>query len=408
VELFLLKVVAFLRPIFFIEVSVKIAGFNFFELMAILSFVALFLAFAVNTTLTKNLRLSAIDLLIIGFIFWCLTVYVVYAEKATIDAVAKLIIPPITYILAKNIIPDRQQYRKVLLLLIAGFALPVVLSTGMIALGHGIQKVNYWTGLPRYQGAYSGPHNMAHNMTFLLMTIALYIHLSRQKGAPDTTAIPAAKRVLFMTLGALASYCLFASPVRTAILGLFVFLAHYLYLVSRKLLIIGAAGLLAIGIIFSPILIKKYGYDAQQVYEGEWRAEKLGSGRPLIWMHNLSEFRGMTIDRQLGGVGIGNTLDASPVDFDPDNIRNSHNDYLEVLIQTGIVGFLLFIALQFLILIRILRLPGNERNIFLPIFVAVTVMNFVSNSYVSRFGLGQMYYLLLAYIELPTQDKAGS
>jgi hypothetical protein len=35
-------------------------------------------------------------------------------------------------------------------------------------------------------------------------------------------------------------------------------------------------------------------------------------------------------------------------------------------------------------------------------------MNFVSNSYVSRFGLGQMYYMLLAYVEVRRMGTSRS
>jgi hypothetical protein len=36
----------------------------------------------------------------------------------------------------------------------------------------------------------------------------------------------------------------------------------------------------------------------------------------------------------------------------------------------------------------------------LAVFMAVVVMNIMSSSYVNRFGLAQMYYILLSFVEI--------
>lgn len=82
-------------------------------------------------------------------------------------------------------------------------------------------------------------------------------------------------------------------------------------------------------------------------------------------------------------------------------VWNSHNDFLEVMMQTGLIGLLIYLMMQFCIYSKIRQLKGKELYVFLALFYAVNFMNFISNSYVSRFGLGQIFYAVLAFIELP-------
>jgi len=142
-------------------------------------------------------------------------------------------------------------------------------------------------------------------------------------------------------------------------------------------------------------------YDYDKVKTGVWDEGELGSGRPKIWKHNLDIFWSMPIDRQLAGAGIGNKGVSGT-----DGVVDSHNDYLEMMMNTGIVGLLLYLTMQLLMLHKILRLPGREKHVFLGVFMAVVLMNFSSNSYITRAALAQMLFLVLAYIELPSAARA--
>lgn len=48
---------------------------------------------------------------------------------------------------------------------------------------------------------------------------------------------------------------------------------------------------------------------------------------------------------------------------------------------------------------RIRRLNLRDKLPFLAFFLAVSAMNLASNSYVVRFSIGQMFFMVLAYIE---------
>ncbi len=403
-EVFIIKMAAFLRPLFFIEIEQK----NLFDLAAIGIFLVLAIAFLSNTALRQSIRITAVDFIIFFFTAWSLICYLIYFEKGDIRELAKLIIPLLTYVVAKNVLRDKSQYQAMLGWMIAGFVVPVILSALLIVSGKGIEVmgsskiVNYWTGIARWQGAYAGSHNLGHNMVFLFFLMTVYMHMARtaSTGGPQPFAL--GKRVLFLVLGTAALYSLLMSQVRTTIVGLFVFLTYYLYVFNKRLLLLGGVTAIVVFAVMFPV-IKPFLFPDLVMMEKEdgLMIESFGSGRPSIWADNLAYFSALPLDRQLTGVGVGNN-EASSQGLD------SHNDYLDVLVGTGIVGFLLFMMLQVALLRAILKLERRDRYVYLSIFAAVFVMSFVSNSYVNRFGLAQMYYLLLVYVEMPKRKEIVS
>src|SRR5690606_22132336 len=86
----------------------------------------------------------------------------------------------------------------------------------------------------------------------------------------------------------------------------------------------------------------------------------LGSDRPRYWLNDLMVFADLPLDRKLAGVGIGAIAEHS---IGPR--LYGHNDWLQILTQTGLVGLVLFLALQVAVLRRILRSHAEERPLFL-------------------------------------------
>jgi len=394
-DLLLLNIAAFLRPVFFIELE---SG-NLFDFAAIAIFTLMLAAFLATSAVRKDIQISSVDFVIVLFSFWCIAASIVYMDKASGREVAKLLVPLWTYIVAKNILRTPDDYRRMLKFLILGFVLPACLSAVLIFRGKGVEVTDYWTGIERWKGAYAGSHSLGHNMAFLLITIASYLWLSR-----STTRRWKLGRITTVGLIGLISaalYCLYFSQVRTATLGLLVFVIIFLFAYNRKLLtVFVVAGSIA-AVVSLPILIPRFFNDFVMVQEGKWDSEEFGSGRPRIWQNNLEIYAGMPIDRQLAGVGIGNKWGLGG----EEGIMDSHSDFLDVLIQTGVIGFLLFILIQVLFIKKIVSLPREEKYLFVAIFVAVAIMNVISNSYVTRFGLAQLYYLLIAYVELVSRQR---
>jgi O-antigen ligase len=378
------------------------AVMEMYNAFAILLFAILGIAFAANAAMRRQVRFTEIDLVIGAFVVWCVAVYLVYIDKSHAREVIKLVFPLFVYVVTKNVLRNAEQYRKMLWLMIVAFTVPVAASTVLIVLGKGIDGVNYWTDSARYEGAYDGAHNLGHNMMFLLMLIAVYLTVSRSEDHQRLLALGPVKKIYLAGMAASGFFGLLMSQTRTQLLGFVVFFSYYMFTFHRRVFYIAGAGLTAVLIVFSPVLkdtsvVRGLLYDFDKVGTGMWSEEELASGRPRIWKHNLTIFENMPIDRQIAGVGIGNKL----IFGGTEGVIDSHNDYLELLMHTGVIGLVLYLAMQLLMLVRLLRLPGPEKHAFLGMFIAVSIMNFSSNSYVTRTAIAQLFFLVLTYIELP-------
>ena len=386
------------------------------ELSAIFFFGIMLLLYGLQLGSRSQGRISsALDIVMQVFVVWAVAVYLIYFDKSQVRDLLKFVLPYFTYLLIRNSIRNREQFVRLLLWMLIGFSVPVVVTTVLVATNKGLEVENYWTGIMRFKGAYQNSHDMGHNMTFLIMTVVLFWVMRKEQAsaiADDVKLFLRQRRWnvqinLFLTvLVVLALYCLYKSVVRTAYLGLALFGFWCLYFYNKKWLIISFATVTAAIVLMWSVWSLIF-YDVLEVYQGKKSADHFGSGRPQIWDHNWKIFSGMTFDRQLAGVGIGNRVGMGEKHMLKDNIWNSHNDILEVMIQTGYIGFLLYIIMQMLIFRAILKMQGREKYVFISLFFAVTFMNFSSNSYVSRFGLGQELYMILAYIQVAPLVKSS-
>jgi O-antigen ligase len=408
---FLLTLFYFARPIMFIEAGVRFGDFNFFELVTMLFSAVLAVVALVNVIAGRSQSTSGTEWFVFAFVLWCSVVGFLYPQEADFKAYVKFVLPLATFVILRRALSGRSQYVGLLGWQIMGFALPVTLSTLLIYRGESLAQKIYWTGLERYHGAYLEVHTMGHNMGFLIMLAAVYVVM---KKATDARAAPLGvhRWVGLSMLGILALYCLYNGQVRTVYAGLLVFFGLALLAYSRKALLI-LGGLLLASVLVFGALYKTVFFDVVQVAKGEKGLESAGSGRPSIWRHNLTIYESLPFDRQMGGVGVGNFVTGQGEQFlrdkiSIDNVWSSHNDYLDVLMQTGAVGFVLFALMQLSLLRSILLLPGRERYVFLALFCAVALMNLLSNSYITRFGLGQMFYMVMAYAELRHEPRTAT
>ena len=409
-ELFLLHLNAFLRPILSMDLSFggsKDAVMEVFNWVAILLFVVLGLAFMVNAAMRKQIRFTEIDLVIGAFVVWCVAVYLIYIDKAIGREMIKLVFPLFVYFVAKNILTNAEQYRRMLGIMIAAFTIPVIVSTSLIALGKGVEGINYWTNIPRYEGVYNGAHNLGHNMVLLLMMIVVYVTVRPQAGDEEVQVVRPTHKFYFAAMAVSAFYCLVMSQTRTQLLGAITFFGYYLFAFHRRIFYIASVVAIVLFISFLPFLMSTLLQDFGKVSSGAWGEEEIASGRPRIWENNLTIFWNMPIDRQIAGIGIGNKDIFGGVEGTSD----SHNDFLDVMIQTGIVGLVLYLTILLLMLRKIRQLSGREKHVFLGVFMAVVLMNFASNSYITRSALAQTLFLMMTFVELPRpvkpQDNQG-
>lgn len=376
------------------EAIFDIAGIGLFGLLVF--------TLASTAATRRRIHFSAVDFTIFGFTFWCVAIYLIYFEYAHVRDLAKLIIPMVSYTVAKNIMTSRSQYRSLLGWIIIGFAVPVTWSTVLILMGEGIESVSYWTGLARWEGAYTGSHSLGHSMTVFLIAGAIFVMLGRRELDGSARKASTIQVVAVTGLGAIAMFCLYKSQVRSAIFGLLTFAAVYFFFVNRKLFVVGTAALMLIALallpLWLPALLPEFAMRQRGI---EVMTLDLGSGRPRMWLSDLQVFAALPIDRQIAGVGIGNRGDQSA-----DQLIYGHNDWLELMVQTGIVGVILYLTLQIFLFKAIRRVHGADRYVCLALFCAINAMMLVSNSFVWRIQVSQLYFILLALTELPMRSAA--
>ena len=384
----------FLRPIAYGLSQIAVFGLNFLEFFAVISFVFLILLALANA---GRFKLTITDAFIVAFVLWCGGAFFVYLEKAQVADLAKFLIPFLSYLILRNSIHSREQFLRLLWVMIVAASCITIVTAALIASHKGIYKQDFWTGIYRFTGVYPNPHDFGHSMTFMLMLLVIYVTLW---STTMDRKIPVWRVLLISVTAILGLYCLYKSYVRTAYIGLLIFGMIYLFLLNKKLFVLAAAGVsvLVVGLwsVWSLIF-----YDVVHVYQGKRDADRIASGRPFIWKHNLEIFEKLTFDRKIAGVGIGNRSHVLGArnSIRNDNVWNSHNDFLDVMMQTGIVGLIIFMIIQLLLLRWITRLRGRDRCAFLAFFIAVAAMNFASNSYVTRFALGQSFYMVIIFAE---------
>lgn len=394
----LIGVFYFFRPVAYMTFGKTVAGITPLEIFAGLSILlmAIILLARINT---KSARIvTGLDITIVLYVIWVLGAYFAYFEKAHIKDVLKFIVPFITFVIIRRGIRGERQFRKLLGIMLAGYAIPIVLSAVLLILHKGVYVQDYWTKLYRYTGVYPNPHDFGHSMTFFLMVTVIYITSGKPGIRDGWRVLSTAKKIVIGMVCLAAVFCLYKSYVRTAYIGFVVFLFVYLYLENKKAFIAALSVLTVVVILFASVWALIF-HDVVEVAEGKRASDRIASGRPYIWKHNILLFEKLTFDRQLAGVGVGNRIHVLNTLPGEDDFWNSHNDFLEVMIQTGIVGFILFSIIQVFVLFGIRSLPPPLRRPYVALFLAVISMNLASNSYVSRAGLGQSLYMVLAFAE---------
>lgn len=402
-QVLLLNIFFLLKPL----LSVNFPGFSGnFDSVAIFLTTLLGLVALYNLISKKMKSLTPVERSIIWFVAWCCAISLVYFSDTDFRILMKWLIPPLTYLIVRRAYTDKFSLWVSWRWILVGFSVPVMYSAYLILTGEGLWNIDYWTGEGRYAGAYTGPHEMSHNLAFFIIFSFSYVFLGKAKRYPKVSQ---AFRVYLTVMCLLALFCIFKGSVRTVLVGLTVF--ALLWALQRNkvlflvLLLVGGGGA-----IYSGVLSKIF-YGVSGAYSGEVEIDAVGSGRPYIWKRNLEVFSFKTVDRWIAGVGVGN-FEKHPTWKEDLNIQakiwNSHNDYLETLLETGLIGFVMIFIIYGKFLLLAKSLSKSEQSIFVSMVIAVIVMNFLSNSYISRFSVAQLFFIFLAYMELPDRKERSA
>lgn len=337
----------------------------------------------------KRLMKNRLDLISILILFFCSYILLSYFWGSPLRELARLALPFSVFFFAKSDIDDLQ-IKKVLFLMILGFILPVLLSTLSIFTGFGLWRTMYWTGMDRFKGIYSAPHGLAHNMLICMVVIFIYIELIKRDSMFNK------KQILFYTsMLILCVFNIYKSYTRTAYIGLTIVILFFLWgHRSYFTLVIGSVSVLLVSL-FSG-LFQKIFFDVYEPLQGAREIGSMGSGRIGGWTSIMQHFFGLPVVDQIKGEGISlfATITHGAL------FGGSHNDFLSVLTCFGYIGFFLYLSIYCALVTRALTgiLQREIKFTFFGFIFAVGAMNILSNSYLSRFELGQYFWILMGFL----------
>ena len=392
----ILWIFLFLRPV---TVSFHhIGSISLLDMFGIASSFLILVGIVINL---GKLRLDTLSLAILFFVFYCMASMLWGSDYKD---VAKAVFPFLPFFLAKTI-GDGRNSPALLWALALGYILPVCGSTAMILLGLSETMV---TGsmVERQAGLSSGVHTLGHLMLFFSFVFALFL-----LAEPGKKMRKAVMFILF--LGSL--FCIYKSYTRTAILGGMVFWFSHLFFWKRKLFFI-TLFICMLGAVWQFDNIKSIVTQENAVSNrGPGNTVDLntaGSGRIRIWQHNLSLFSELSLTRQLLGVGFGKELETIPGTRSR-KWMGSHNDYMSLAITGGVLGLMIYLLIYTVLFFIFVSapVPGSLKSFSLAMLAAVLVMNLVSNSYIVRFQMAQLFWflagLLYGHIRAVRQEKAA-
>ncbi len=338
----------------------------------------------------NRLRIDFTSLAILFFVFYC---GVSFAWGSNYRDAVRMVLPFLPFFLTRAVVLRQKSVTLLLQSATWGYVLPVTGSLVVIGLGISTTMV---TGsmVERQAGLASGVHTQGHLMLFFSFIFALYCLL-----APDKRKF---KRFMFVLLLA-TLFCIFKTYTRTVILGGAIFWFGHLFFWKRKLFFLLLAVALAASVFLLQdirnLVTQEHAVSNQGGINRKITLNTASSGRIGIWQHNLRLYADLPLTTQLLGVGLGRELDRIPGTADQQWI-GSHNDYLSLLITTGVLGLLFYLMIYGTVFATLVFRPLERRlRVFgLALLAAVMVMNFVSNSYIVRFQMAQLFWFLIGLL----------
>jgi O-antigen ligase len=347
----------------------------------------------------KQLELKTINILSLFYFFYCI---LSLAWGSDLREVSRVLLPFIPFFIAQMLIKSEQQLRIVLTLMILGYIVPIIGSAVMIFLQVSAFEVDYHTGITRYYGLATGPHALAHMMLFFSFILALY-NIVKKNSRP---VVSIGLVVLF--IGSL--YCIAMTNTRTVYLGMFIFGSLILWF-CKKIYFTFVLLIFLVAVILFSGQAQKVFMRAQTGAANTQGMNYVSSGRFSLWDHNIRIFENLTLTQKLIGVGFGNEQKPVINSNTQDHVVSSHNDYLSLLMVSGIIGLILYGLIQLTFLINVLNsgITSKLKYYFISFLLAVVAMNFASNSYVNRFPLAQLFWFIVGvFYALSKIEKPGN
>jgi O-antigen ligase len=371
-----------LRPVSLLITGISFAGLNLLELFGI-SFSYLFLIMI----LLRIDKLSY-DKLSLTIIIFSLYILVSYSWGSSIREVSRVILPFLSFYLIRVAVSSRKQLEIIAIFFILGFSVAILYSLYNILFGDTLQQVVYQTTIERYSGGFSGVHSMAHTMCFFSFVYSFFYFAINQKNK--------IYQLINFILLIISFYCAYKASVRTVFLGLICFWSFYLMVQNFKTKIVSITLIIFCSLFFITYIQNIFWQTEKMSIRDKENLDKASSGRTMIWKNNLDVFiNKYSIEEKIIGIGLGN--ENKNLESNSGFVFSSHNDFLTLLMTLGLLGLFFYLVLIILIIrdIIVFKISKKLKIYYIGVVASVMVMNFVSNSYINRFQLAQMFWLLI-------------
>lgn len=364
----------FLRPITLMSTELNLFGLSVFEVFAIGMSYLLLIFLLLNIQELKLDRINFLSLIFCGYILASI------AWGSSIQMVGRVTLPFILLFAVRIFVKDQNHVSMLLGALCIGYVIPLLISIFSIVLGTSINRIDYYSGVVRYSGAFRGPHSFAYAMLNFTFLYCLFIRFRK---------LPSSRSTVLMSIMLVVSiFCLYLSGTRTALIGvaLFWLVNSFSYKRKYRFAIFILCGIIAVSMSenFQRLFWKTEHYDLNIAT----------SGRLEVWEHNLAVFKDASLQEQIYGQGIRITEGLR----DPQTkIWSSHNDYLELLMGVGVLGLLLYLILLCNLIwdISICSLNRQTKLLFGAILVTIIAMNFGSNASIFRAENAQYFWFYM-------------
>ena len=374
---FLLSLFALLRPITLTFEYVTFYSLSPFEVFAA------FISYILLIPVIMYFQKITIDRTTFTIFVFCLYSFFSILWGSNLVAIFRITLPFIIFFASRLFITNSKQIGILLFALVIGYIMPIFSSTYDILVGRGVEMLNYWTQMQRYEGNFTSSHTFAYSMlffSFIFCFIKNFCQLNNNM-----------KKYLIFVLLFATFFCLYKSYTRTAFVGFFIFWSVYLYGSNKKYFVYAILLFFIIGIFFFP--------KASAIF---WNSENgkrdlnaASSGRISIWQNNTKIFINDTTSNKLLGHGLGS--EGHHIRDSNDIILPSHNDYLSLIMSLGLIGLFLYLFILFSLLLDILHsnLPNKNKFLFLGVTFSIMAMNYFSNAVIFRVELSQYFWLFM-------------
>ena len=378
-----LSLFALFRPIFSTSFFAQHTLFGI-TLMEVFGIGSSYLFFIIVFLNLENFKLDGITVFIISF---CLYVVLnLFLWGLNYKDCIRIILPFSVFFAARSLIRDENDIKKITLYIIIGFLIPIIGSSLLILMKKSLYMTVYWTGVDRYSGMFLKIHSLAHSMLVFLFMVTIWASVDLDESSKSSIM----NYFLFIMV-LIAIFNIYKSVTRTVFLGLAVHLTAY-FIGKKQYILIGIGLILVLLFLLATTGWQPLFYDILDPLSGKGEMEQIGSGRIGGWTEILAVFFNSPLERQFIGLEIANKGGSF--------FGAEHNDLLSLLVAFGYIGLGMYLLIMAKILfdISLVRFNWAFKLVFFGIIISILGMNLGSNSYLTRFELGQYFCLMLAFL----------